>query len=144
LPSIIGLLVGTSLLLATLNLWPDLQIPWLWQIGAVIALCAINLIYWKQERVSPRSISEALGDTFVGIVVLAIVFGIDLLVGFVFGAKSILEGLSWSGIGFVIDLFLLSGFLFLVIPTLAKSVCVYYFDNKQVLIVKDQNKDQEK
>jgi hypothetical protein len=125
--NIVGLIVSAGVLVPALNLTPGLQVSMLWQLGAVVALCITNLVVWRHNQIPPMSIRDALLGSLLYLAIVAVIAVIDTLMGFAFGANTVIDAFVNSGaFGGIVDAFLFLCGIFIGIPTVSRSIYLYY------------------
>jgi hypothetical protein len=73
------------------------------------------------------SFGKAAGQVAIGLAIVVGVAGMDVALGFAFGAQSAIDAFLKSGpAGAPVDMFLAAMLLFVGIPTIARSVFEFY------------------
>ena len=122
-----GLLTGAIFLVVALNFVPGLDVPIAGQVLAVVALSLINVTVWGSATLKPTSPREVIRIILVCSGVLAAVALVDTAVGFVGGERTLLGAFIHSGpFGGIIDAVLFVCGVLIGIPTLVRSLCLYY------------------
>jgi hypothetical protein len=128
----VGLLASAVMTPTVLNITPGLEIPPLWQLFTLLILGTVNLVAWKQGKLTPVSLYQAGKWVTICTLILAGVGAIDTLFGFLMGHRnSAFDAFINSGpFGGITDAFLLLCGLLFGVPALAHAVGLYYSDRR--------------
>ncbi|MEK8035006.1 hypothetical protein AACH06_29675 [Ideonella sp. DXS29W] len=127
---IAGLVTGTLLLLAVLNLQQALHIPVWFQAVLAVALGALNGYLWSSKAPPPIPLRDAIKYAAQWLAIVLALAVIDTAIGTAAGASTVSEAFLNSGMfGGPADLFLFLAGLFVGAPTLVRSVLLHRVQN---------------
>jgi hypothetical protein len=125
-PDIAGLATSVALAVIASQVTPAASLDFTWQVAGVLSVPAINFAFWKKEIIPPMSALAASKQALVIIMVIAAIAGLDIVFGFLFGAQGVSDAFFKSGpAGAPVDLFLLAGFVLVVVPSLVRAVYIH-------------------
>ncbi|MGZ3241501.1 MAG: hypothetical protein ACXWIN_08815 [Burkholderiaceae bacterium] len=124
---LIGLLVGSAVLLLTINLVSILRIDIWWQIIAVMALASVNLVVWGRNDIPSMSFLDAARIALFSVGTILLIAIVDTGIGYMGGEHDVANAFLHSGAaGGILDCILIGAALLVGLPTLVRSIILFH------------------
>jgi len=122
-----GYVACAVLVVLVLNWWPVDPAPFWLQACAVVLLCVINKATWNTVGTPRMSALGGIRNIVLGTAILLLVGLFDVVLGFIFGERTVVQAFLHSGpAGAPVDFFLAGVLVFVGLPTVVRSVFLYY------------------